>query len=428
MKKLLRVACCVLGLALSAQASTVSFSITNSDTTAYEGPLMVYPIRLGREGMPPILADGSFFIAGVPTRVEMTNGLGTASLMRGPYFASNSVVAFCFPVPTDTGSYNAAELKVGGYNLFEYVPGVTADTVSNLVAALVGEGGGGGTNAGPAGEAATITIGEVTTLPAGSLATVENVGTSNAAVLVFGLPAGPAKAAPTIRSIAAEYTSVTLAWDASVGTNAITNYIVYWGVSSRTYTNQVAASTNLSVTVSNLATGAMYYFAATAVDSNGLESAYSDEVSALLLPGGGGAQVWTNDYNDGVLAHLAGDAYSGDLAINFGSPWPLAIQTNGSAMAILIQSDDGTGTNLTSFELQASPHGDFIIVSTLQDGRVFRVMADGSVLTSALTIIGTDNQINFGGTNSAPLDAVNPVWVSVSVAGDTNAWRVPLYK
>ena len=114
MNKVLRVACCVFALALTAEASTVSFSITNSDTTAYEGPLMVYPIRLGREGMPPILADGSFFIGGVPTRVEMTNGLGTAALMRGPYFASNSVVTFCFPVPTDAGSYNAAELKIGG--------------------------------------------------------------------------------------------------------------------------------------------------------------------------------------------------------------------------------------------------------------------------------------------------------------------------
>lgn len=40
------------------------------------------------------------------------------------------------------------------------------------------------------GPAGTITVGDVTTLPAGSPATVENVGTGEAARLNFGLPAG----------------------------------------------------------------------------------------------------------------------------------------------------------------------------------------------------------------------------------------------
>lgn len=46
---------------------------------------------------------------------------------------------------------------------------------------------------GPAGQdgtSSTIAIGETTTLPAGSSATVENAGTSSAAVLNFGIPAG----------------------------------------------------------------------------------------------------------------------------------------------------------------------------------------------------------------------------------------------
>ena len=43
---------------------------------------------------------------------------------------------------------------------------------------------------GPAGPAATVTVGETTTLPAGSQATVENVGTSSAAILNFGIPGG----------------------------------------------------------------------------------------------------------------------------------------------------------------------------------------------------------------------------------------------
>ena len=43
---------------------------------------------------------------------------------------------------------------------------------------------------GEKGESATIEIGEVTTLPAGSQATVENVGTNNNAVFNFGIPKG----------------------------------------------------------------------------------------------------------------------------------------------------------------------------------------------------------------------------------------------
>lgn len=43
---------------------------------------------------------------------------------------------------------------------------------------------------GSAGTAATVTIGTTTTLPAGSTATVTNSGTTSAAVLNFGIPAG----------------------------------------------------------------------------------------------------------------------------------------------------------------------------------------------------------------------------------------------
>lgn len=73
--------------------------------------------------------------------------------------------------------------------------------------------------------------------------------------------------------------SVTLAWDKSTGTNIIATYRVYYGVASATYTNTVVAGTNLTATVTNLARGVTYWFAATAMDTSGLESDYSNEVS-----------------------------------------------------------------------------------------------------------------------------------------------------
>ena len=76
--------------------------------------------------------------------------------------------------------------------------------------------------------------------------------------------------------------TVTLVWDPSSGTNVIANYNLYYGGASATYTNVVSAGTATTASVSNLIEGCTYYFAATAVDTNGLESDYSTEVSALI--------------------------------------------------------------------------------------------------------------------------------------------------
>ena len=75
--------------------------------------------------------------------------------------------------------------------------------------------------------------------------------------------------------------TVTLAWDPSPGPNAIAYYNVYYGVASAMYTNVVAADTDTTVSISNLVAGTTYYFAATAVDTSGLESVYSTEVPVL---------------------------------------------------------------------------------------------------------------------------------------------------
>ena len=76
--------------------------------------------------------------------------------------------------------------------------------------------------------------------------------------------------------------SVTLAWDPDSGTDIITNYNIYYGAASATYTNTAVAGTNTTVTISSLVDGTTYYFAATAVDAAGLESDYSTEISALI--------------------------------------------------------------------------------------------------------------------------------------------------
>jgi hypothetical protein len=78
--------------------------------------------------------------------------------------------------------------------------------------------------------------------------------------------------------------SVTLAWDPS--TNPIVvKYTIYFGVASGAYTNNsTVVSNGPPCTITNVsltlpARGVTYYFAATAIDTHGLESVFSNEVS-----------------------------------------------------------------------------------------------------------------------------------------------------
>jgi hypothetical protein len=71
--------------------------------------------------------------------------------------------------------------------------------------------------------------------------------------------------------------TVTLAWDASVSTN-VAGYRVYWGTNSRAYFGVTNAGLVLTQTVV-LPHSGRWFFAATAYDTNGLESDFSSEVS-----------------------------------------------------------------------------------------------------------------------------------------------------
>jgi hypothetical protein len=75
----------------------------------------------------------------------------------------------------------------------------------------------------------------------------------------------------------------SLAWNANPEPD-IVSYRVHVGNSSRQY-NRVYTTTSPSVDVSDLPQGT-YYFAVTAVNAAGLESAYSGEVSNGSLPTG----------------------------------------------------------------------------------------------------------------------------------------------
>lgn len=71
--------------------------------------------------------------------------------------------------------------------------------------------------------------------------------------------------------------SVSLGWSPPGGTAV--GYNIYYGVTSGNYTNIVSAGVSTNVNIAGLANGSTYYFAATSVDSSGVESDFSNEAS-----------------------------------------------------------------------------------------------------------------------------------------------------
>ena len=76
--------------------------------------------------------------------------------------------------------------------------------------------------------------------------------------------------------------SVHLQWDAP--TSDADGYKVYYGLSSESYDVVLDVGKALSVAISGLVDGLAYYFAVTAYDASGDESAFSNELSIQLAP------------------------------------------------------------------------------------------------------------------------------------------------
>jgi hypothetical protein len=70
--------------------------------------------------------------------------------------------------------------------------------------------------------------------------------------------------------------SVVLAWIPSNDTNVV-SYRIYYGTVSLNYVSNVTVGNTNQVTISGLAGGVTYYFAATSIDNTGNESLFSNE-------------------------------------------------------------------------------------------------------------------------------------------------------
>ena len=85
------------------------------------------------------------------------------------------------------------------------------------------------------------------------------------------------------------HADVVLQWDANSETD-LAGYKVYYGTAPGNYGTPITIGTQAGYTLTQLAPGT-YYFAVTAYDSAGLESGFSNEVSAVVGATGNGCDI-----------------------------------------------------------------------------------------------------------------------------------------
>jgi hypothetical protein len=102
--------------------------------------------------------------------------------------------------------------------------------------------------------------------------------------------------------------TVTLAWDRSPD-SGVTGYRVYYGPTSRNYTNSIVAGNVTTNTISGLASGVTYFFAITANTAGGLESDFSNEIR--FVPGLPTVQIRVTSSGQAILTvnGLTGHTY-----------------------------------------------------------------------------------------------------------------------
>jgi hypothetical protein len=132
---------------------------------------------------------------------------------------------------------------------------------------------------------------------------------------------------------------VNLTWDAPASPSAA-GYNIYYGTASGKYTNEVSVGNVTAATISNLTAGATYYFAATTVDTNGNESAFSNEAT-FIVPG---ALTMTQNANTGNAALIQfpvepGHWYEVQASTDLQS-WATIWQTDVAAANIMVQFTD----------------------------------------------------------------------------------------
>jgi len=134
-------------------------------------------------------------------------------------------------------------------------------------------------------------------------------------------------------------TNVTLVWNASSCTN-VAGYKLYYGVASQTYTSLVSVANVTNATVGGLVEGTTYYFAATTLDSQGIESPPSTEIN-YTVPTNSSSTVPSTTNTPPAISSVANQT----IAVNTVTP----------TLPFTVSDQETPATNLTVVANSSNP-------------------------------------------------------------------------
>ena len=229
--------------------------------------------------------------------------------------------------------------------------------------------------------------------------------------------------------------SVTLAWQPSTDTNVV-GYNIYFGGASETYTNKISAGNAVSSVISNLVQGATYYFAATAYDSTGMESPFSNEASyAVPL----NAVNVNNPPTLNAISNVAINENAGAQTVNLSGVssgatseiQTLNITATSSNPALIptptVNYASANTTGTLGFTPLPNVTGTATITVTVNDGQATNnlVTRTFTITVNAVIQSPTLNPIsNFSLTENAAAQTVNLTGISSGMANENQAIKI----
>jgi hypothetical protein len=217
----------------------------------------------------------------------------------------------------------------------------------------------------------------------------------------------------SMEPVIASSPSVTLAWDANPEPN-IAHYKLSYGMSSGVYGTDLNAGPNTQVLVPNLVTGTTYYFVVSAIDTNGAQSPYSNEVSYFV------PSVTANRAPVALAMSVstpedtaAGIALQGTDADN--DPLSYSIVTGPTKGSL-----SGAAPNLT-YKPSANYHGTDSFTFIVSDGKVSSAPARVSISVTPVN----DAPVAMGKSVTTPQGTALPITLDATdVDGDTLTFAV----
>jgi hypothetical protein len=183
-------------------------------------------------------------------------------------------------------------------------------------------------------------------------------------------------------------------------------------------------------------------------DGSGLSNVTSGAASiwendgGVIKPSGTNSQsvslYWPQE-GDSTSNFFSVRSFNGSAAVKLSSPTPgndstVNLITGPGNEEVYIQTE--TGVPMDLWPAQDDGANTIYLFDTITNrnnasGKLFAVANGGSskfsVANSGTLALGaTTNQVTFGGTNPPPASATVRKWISVQVAGETNAYRIPL--